>query len=845
MSDSNKTKRYQRKAATNTLTCTITGLSLPKTPVEDARQEIFSRLLASGYSKDRFLLNSSFLGKDGRTVSADIIVLNQDAVLHTEPLLVVSIGKYLENFSYDWVQLFKFSGAKVLSWFNGEVLKVFVATSEGQYREVPPFLPNFNELNSPDKIGVFRSKSGLIPGYNLKQVLSNLHDHLYGNSNIRIPSRLGIEIQKILLTKKFDEESSHEAIEFCIYEDELPNGLNGSKTISSNSFESVASRIRNLAAKHDLQKNQEQKIGTLELDDPSIYYAVFHLEGISLSKTPTDVLGDALETFRTLTIKREGGQFFTHRYVVDLALKLVGFSGQDGQTLADISCGTSGFLNRAKNLIIEFMKRKGVLDEKKQNKLICKLLLGVEIDQDLVQISNTSPEFSKLPEKIVERHDSLAPFSKWSKSLSSRLALNSRAFMVGNPPFGTKITVKDLDTLKEFSLACAWTKSQGRWKVNHKKIVPRSPDVLFVERNISLLIPGSGKMVLVVPYQILSGPKEGFVREWLMTNCKILAIVDLPEDTFQPYTGTKGALLVVERKEKPSSDWENESSYPIFMACPQKVGHDRRGKPIFKNQSSEEIDTDLPEVASAFDAYLRGENPNNISQVTFTISSKSIQRTTDIRLNAAYYRPASSDLRNQISILVEKDKSLTVSPLGDLVDDIFYPGRFKRDYTEHLHESVPFLGGSNITELIPVTKKRVLKTSLHYQSLALKKGWILVTRSGTTGIVSTVPDDWEGYAASEHIIRIIPNPQKLHPGYLYAYLRSEIGQKLLRDGVFGSVVDEINCSYIASIPILHPKDLSKASEIGECISKADSLRAEASRLIFNATKNIEDFVLQT
>lgn len=145
-------------------------------------------------------------------------------------------------------------------------------------------------------------------------------------------------------------------------------------------------------------------------------------------------------------------------------------------------------------------------------------------------------------------------------------------------------------------------------------------------------------------------------------------------------------------------------------------------------------------------------------------------------------------------------------------------------------------------QLIPITEKRILKESLHYEELALKPGWILITRSGTTGIVSTVPEDWEGYAASEHIIRIIPNSKKLHPGYLYGYLRSEIGQSLLKGGIFGSVIDEINCSYIASIPVLHPKDLSQAEEIGKKFYQADLFRTEASRLICKTTKEIESFI---
>lgn len=832
----------QRKGNVDTLKCLVTNLSKRATPKELARQEILKQMLDYGYSKADMLLDSNFLGHNGQTFSADIIVLSKNAVLHTDPLLVVNFHKKPKIFNYDWVTYWQDSGAKVLAWYNGENLKIFSLNDENEYHQIPPFIPKINDIYNLKNLGIYRLKSSFYPGFDLKKTLTELHDHLYGNSNIRIPSRLAIEIQKLLLIKKFDEEEPGEICNFYIARQELPKGLNGNRTIPTEAFDSVGKRIRELERKYYLAKNRKRKMSSLQLNNASIYYAVFQLEGISLTQTPTDVLGDALETFRAYAMKKEGGQFFTHRYVVELALKLVGFTGKQNQTLADISCGTSGFLHCARKLIIQSAKEHGLKAEKDQNELISQLLLGVEVDRDLVQISNTSPEFENLSREIVVQHDSLAPFKHWKKSLLDFIAPNSRAFMVGNPPFGTKITVKDQDILESFILAKAWKKDQDKWKPT-KRTVPRSPDILFIERNLELLIPGSGSMVLVVPYQILSGPREEFVREWLMTNCKILAVVDLPEDTFQPYTGTKGSLLVAKRRKNPNPLWEDEDEYHIFMARPRKIGHDRRGRPVFKDEQFGIIDTDFPEIAKAFDVYIKGDAPNTITESAFKISSKLIKRSHGIRLNAAYYEPSSSDLRQHLLTVSQKNTSLVITPLEELVNDIFYPGRFKRNYTDDLENSVPFLGGSNINQLIPVTQKRVFKDSLHYDKLALKAGWILITRSGTTGLVATVPEDWEGYAASEHIIRIVPNPKKLHPGYLYGYLRSQIGQRLLQDGIFGSVIDEINCSYIASIPVLHPKDLREANKIGERIYQADDLRTKASKLINETTLEIEKFIL--
>ena len=127
--------------------------------------------------------------------------------------------------------------------------------------------------------------------------------------------------------------------------------------------------------------------------------------------------------------------------------------------------------------------------------------------------------------------------------------------------------------------------------------------------------------------------------------------------------------------------------------------------------------------------------------------------------------------------------------IQDVVDKIFYPGRFKRNYVDRYPEAVPFLGGANISQLMVTTDKWLSPNDPKLESLRVSAGWLLVTRSGSTGIVSSVPAAWEGFALSEHVIRIVPNPRKLDPAYIQAFLRSEYGQEQLSRGVFGSVID--------------------------------------------------------
>lgn len=61
-----------------------------------------------------------------------------------------------------------------------------------------------------------------------------------------------------------------------------------------------------------------------------------------------------------------------------------------------------------------------------------------------------------------------------------------------------------------------------------------------------------------------------------------IASVDLPQVTFEPYTGTQTSVLLLQKKTREEMEIEQEMGkirdYEVFMATPQAVGHDRRGE---------------------------------------------------------------------------------------------------------------------------------------------------------------------------------------------------------------------------------------------------------------------------
>lgn len=567
------------------------------------------------------------------------------------------------------------------------------------------------------------------------------------------------------------------------------------------------------------------------LRDSDIAYTCAMLSSVLVSDKTRDVFGDALEIFRGQWAKRESGQFFTDPQVTSLAITLIDFNPLDGDDLVDICAGTAGFLLAGLNRIHEVLEALGESSEGVLVNLASSCLRGQEVDEGVAEIANATlnSRISNLQIPIVQTGDSLDP-QAFSTSSDAPIRFGVHRCAATNPPFGTKITIKDEKSLREFALASRKGGSSAR-----------SPDILFLEQNVKLLVPGVGRLAIVVPYQILSGPQTFFVREWLLRNTELIAVVDLPVNTFQPHTGTKASLLVVRRRLQPLTDPLEATDYDIFMSTPRWIGHDRRGKPAYRvsedGSVTDEILTDIPDVKSAFQHFKKGGKPETIHPQSFATRLSSIIADPNLRLNALFHKPSLRDTDR-----VGFDSSWRFVRLSDVVDRIFYPTRFKRHYVDRYPGAVPFLGGTNISQLVVDTDKWLRHDNPKLSELEVKTGWLLVTRSGTTGIVSVVPQAWDGFALSEHIIRIIPNPDKMDPDYLYAFLRSKYAQNIIAKGVFGSVIDEITPEYIGEMLVPVPISGSVFQKITGKIRQAENHRAQAIENLVEAVDELDEML---
>ena len=235
---------------------------------------------------------------------------------------------------------------------------------------------------------------------------------------------------------------------------------------------------------------------------------------------------------------------------------------------------------------------------------------------------------------------------------------------------------------------------------------------------------------------------------------------------------------------------------------------------------------------------LKTERFDNKAEIkNFTVKLSELSE----RLEASYHKPIVRAISEHITKYADE-----VTILGDscIAAAIMLPSRFKRVYVE-TGQGVLFFGGKELFQLAPNGEKFL---SLKHHSerikneLTLEENTLLISRSGTIGRITITPKHWEGWMASEHIIRVVPTNKDI-AGYIYAWLNTDYGKELLTRFTYGAVVDEIDHRHIAQveIPLLKNKDVQQ--KINDLVLEANQKRYEAYILEQKAIHTINEKVI--
>jgi type I restriction enzyme M protein len=470
------------------------------------------------------------------------------------------------------------------------------------YNDIPSADGNLDDVNRP-------SRKSLKNAYddNLLFVFKTCHNHIYVNDGLQKQPAF-FELLKVIFCKIEDERNIPKPLEFYTTSEERSNP-DGQLTVQKR----IAKIFEHVKKRHGkiFEPNDE-----IKLTPRSLAYIVSELQRYSLLNTKIDIKGKAYEEIVGSNLRGDRGEFFTPRNVMKMVVEMI--NPQVHERVLDSSCGTGGFLVTAMTHTIDLLEKDFVAEmgveraewdadtirvfQDRISEVASTNYFGFDINPDLVKASKMNMVMNNDGSGNILQTNSLLPPHEWTDEFRTRLAealgiqksslrnhntISYFDVIVTNPPFGSKIPVKDKHILEQFDLAHIWecNKKTGVWTKSDRIQSSVPPEILFIERCTQFLVSG-GRMGIVLPDSILGSPGLGYIREWLIKNHRIIASIDLHGDTFQPRNGTQTSVLFLQKKTQEQKDDEEKSGkmadYNIFMAMVEKVGHDKRGNPIFK-----------------------------------------------------------------------------------------------------------------------------------------------------------------------------------------------------------------------------------------------------------------------
>lgn len=283
--------------------------------------------------------------------------------------------------------------------------------------------------------------------------------------------------------------------------------------------------------------------------------------------------------------KKEQGIYYTPTYIVDYIVKnTVGEALKDKKADAakikvlDPACGSGSFLIKAFDYVHEGYKKKYDVGQRKidasgvhsiKTDILKNNIFGVDLDNKAVEITKlnlllkAAEAGRKLPKELdlhIRNGNSLiddntvAPNKafKWDEKFSDIIQYDARGnlkdgygfdIVIGNPPYVRphKISLED----KKFF-----------WK--HLKTFKAKSDLYncFMEKGIDLTKNG-GIFSFIVPHTWTSLESFYEIRKYILDNCKIVKLVQLPKKVFQEAT-VETCIFVLSKENNPKKRENNK-----------------------------------------------------------------------------------------------------------------------------------------------------------------------------------------------------------------------------------------------------------------------------------------------
>lgn len=581
----------------------------------------------------------------------------------------------------------------------------------------------------------------------------------------------------------------------------------------------VAERIKKIY-KDAQEIDPEVFVEPIKTDNPIIHTIAEILQGISLARTELDVKGEGYEHFLGGVFRGAMGQYFTPRPIVTFMVDFLEPNIND--FVIDPACGSGGFLIHT----LEKMRKElyAKLDEKdaayRWQDFALKQVYGIEINNQLARVSMMNMIIHEDGHTNIENTDALDNPDKWKKQKIKEWFGKKFTLLLTNPPFGAPVKEKEKSYLTDYQLGA---------KI--KKRNQQKAEILFIERCLDFLKP-DGRMGIVLPDGILTNSSLQYVRDFITERAQILGVVSLPQTAFRKPSskgsgdtgsGVKASLLFL-RKKKEGEKLPDD--YSIFMSIAEHIGYDATGRPD-KNE--------FPEILKVYGEFKK-TNRITLPAEDSLCFAVSFGRVNSGRFDPHYYLPVFEHTLNNL-----KRSKYPLVELGTLIKEIRYGASVKNIYT---NEGIPLLRILNLKPNV-IDLSDVVKLPFDVKEKIGKcyvsQGDLLISRSGTIGIVAVVPKEANGYAFGSFMIKFTL-VDEVNPFYISIILNSDPLQQQIQQKKIGAIQRNITIPTVRSLKIpLPPREIQDeiTKEFFNRMDKARELHQKAEIIIQEADKKLE------
>ena len=477
----------------------------------------------------------------------------------------------------------------------------------------------------------------------------------------------------------------------------------------------------------------------------------------------SEKLGDAYEyLLKTAEAQADAGQFRTPRHIIDFIVKII--NPQKHEVIIDPACGTAGFLVSAYQHVKSQHELPGGGSSLSVPDLtrLADNLKGYDISPEMTKLAMANVYLhTQNKNPYIDNYDTLTSIDHWNEYADVMLA---------NPPF---MTPK------------GGIRPHARFRVPAKR-----SEVLFVDY-IASHLNEHGRAGIIVPEGIVFQSQNAYrqLRRFLLDE-SLVAVISLPAGAFNPYSGVKTSILILDKVQAPKTD-------AIAFFKVENDGYDlgTQRRPIEKD--------DLPVVSDEINEYLRrvraGETLCDFDpQTGLVVAKHRIVDSEDYNLSAERYVERHHE---------KSDFPLVpLSQLCELVRGVTYTKSDEVEAGGHEILRANNIDRATFTLNLDDIKRISTSVSLDSSKKLRANDIFICMASGSKdhiGKVAFVPEDTD-YFFGGFMGAVRCQLDLIDPQYLFFHLRHQKFNEFLRNRIAGANINNLNAKIFGEYQIPLP-----------------------------------------